>query len=615
MKAKKIFAAVGCAALTAALSLSVAACGKGDKGGDDIPEGAKPIPVATAVDTFIGAVSSATYSNEADAVEAFFENELNGEYVGYDSKGTLPASSISALGLSDEANVKTATAIDVKYNCVKFTEEEDDGGVSASADGAYDSTFKAYMIEYNDGTFKYYSPRPENGEYLTKSYRDSFIDGSKYANCVIEITEDEQEFSEYMPDGGTSAADLEFILTREIETDVVETSSDSARMKYGEWIRYKKVGDEMQLVEDDDDDDDGEAAAFDNIYVKRGDRAFGRGSYFGNSSWNVMTNYKQVETDDDFNYGSQYYEYSAWNDALFDVVIGDYFDILNYYYFSFEKTETGFKASAEYLKLMSSDFVEMADQLKDLYFEFDVDNGTIVKIRSGAEWEEDGERVWSKGSIEIKDFGNVAAFTPDAALMTELDAYIAELDDNVNEHTVASAEAWAAAFDLSDITNYTARYWDNNLGELGERKTIMREGDTYAELKISSEGNSAKITYKDGGNWYSQTADWEEYDYVWSDLTACAAPSFGSIYGDFAEIASQFDKFTYDYNDREYDTYANSYVGVVTSNGEQYIYRVVIEDGKVKSIERISAERALKGASVEDVGTTHIDEDVTDYLR
>lgn len=586
MKKKIISLLLAAVAVTGALGL--AACGGDggtDKGGTPSSE-VKPVPIANSVDTFVGVESSQTYTGELKAVEAFFTDELDGEYVGYENKGALSSSQVKGLKLADEADVKTVHAVMVNYNSPKLEEDEDEerSGVSTSADQDYDSTFKAYVIEYNDGAFKYYSPRPEDGELLTKSYYHSFIDLSKYSRCISTITEEKQRLS--------NDADFDeppvYVLSKRVRTETNEVYDDILRSRI-ESKYYEKVDGEMQLVPDDDEQEE------EYSYItKRDGRAYHYDLWDG--QWGAEID--RYEFDCGIKYLSGYVNenYAVYADgdyAFLTQILHDLTDFDNMYSY-FEKTPTGFKATDELFGIFD---IKGKNHTEKTYY-FDVDNGKVTDITIKIGWEEQGEQVYEKYTTEIKDLTEADAFSLPTELSDELDSKVQQIAADDAKHKVADSTAWAAAFDYSTEANYLSKY---NMHKFSDDQ----DGDHILETYYSLERNEARTAdkyykyeftqyndwhevwtynytykYNDGGNWFEQTRI--RYG-DWSEPTQSTQPSTAT-FAQFGDIGSLYDSFVY-------DVYGHVYKAAITENGIKRLYIVEIVDGKAVKVIKVWMEK------------------------
>lgn len=174
-----IFAIICCAALSAACN--------GDKNqGNQVRYS----------ETFAGAISAEQYDSEEDAAKNFLKNELDGEavktsYAGMEKKGQLTEAQIADLDTGDAIGetdaIVSADVVDVKYT-------KQTSGVTGLA--AYTGepeedyfVFTVYIIVISPNgsteyVYRYFVPKANNGDILTKSYFEDVLNPEKYANCT-----------------------------------------------------------------------------------------------------------------------------------------------------------------------------------------------------------------------------------------------------------------------------------------------------------------------------------------------------------------------------------------------------------------------------------------------
>ncbi len=172
--------------LTTVMAIGFAACGNSGN-----------------VDTFAGAISEESYDSQESAVEAFLENEISGDAVqaelqGIEEVGELSDKEVAALDTGDtiaaDDTIVSAKVVEVSYTrttssamslAAKTGEEEE------AEDDVF--VFTVYVIEITPaGTtvreFRYYIPKAENGDVLTRSYFEDVLDPAKYVNCTQKYT-------------------------------------------------------------------------------------------------------------------------------------------------------------------------------------------------------------------------------------------------------------------------------------------------------------------------------------------------------------------------------------------------------------------------------------------
>lgn len=131
-----------------------------------------------------GCISKESYSDKTSAVVAFLDNEISGQatnavFVSYETVRELNPEDIFKLSLGN-----------LKYNDIEYAEM----GIVTYKDGEpesedsklkNDKTIKVFIIEMGEA-FYYFTPAPETGDVLTKSYFDYINQSSKYENVIFE---------------------------------------------------------------------------------------------------------------------------------------------------------------------------------------------------------------------------------------------------------------------------------------------------------------------------------------------------------------------------------------------------------------------------------------------
>lgn len=134
-------------------------------------------------ETFEGGVSQQSYSTAELAAQAYVSEEVvgekNAEICSATSTGTLSKKEVQALSLPadirDEAD--SVETYDITYRTY--------GDATSNDKTTYEeSTIKVYIIKLGTD-WKYYTPRPVNGQTIQKSYYDSVFDTKKYENCTF----------------------------------------------------------------------------------------------------------------------------------------------------------------------------------------------------------------------------------------------------------------------------------------------------------------------------------------------------------------------------------------------------------------------------------------------
>lgn len=143
-------------------------------------------------ETYEGGVSETAYQKEDDAAEAFVRNEL----LGSDMQTQLTVAEPQSITKDEAAKIIPAAftkdAVEFKKVEVTYTQAANE----ANAQATFLSTDKAignaqtkkvtvYLIKYGE-EWKYFTPKVEVGNAVTKSYYDSIFNAEKYKNCTME---------------------------------------------------------------------------------------------------------------------------------------------------------------------------------------------------------------------------------------------------------------------------------------------------------------------------------------------------------------------------------------------------------------------------------------------
>ena len=583
MKTKKLFRALAFS-LIAASSLAFAACGgndpattPGNGSGSDQGGTQTALPEANAVDTYVGTVSDETYADENSAARAFFGNELFGKFVGYMATGDkLSASDIGRLGLADASKVKAVNAVNVSFKWELENEERSSGALTSAQENGV-RTQKAYTIEYKDGSFGYYSPRPDNGEVLTKSYYMSILDGGMYIDHTVKWTENHQNFrSKYIEDTNSYV-------------DVLHNSTsahtfyigDDKMLRHAEHKSFNKENGEMVKDDDDSVDDYTVAATDGKVY-----NIFEFTPSTGEPEWRVQST--RVDADGNVklerNGEFAYNIYATWNNAVADSVFGetgmyDFYSMCSL----FEKTPTGFKATDEAFAAL-----ELGEELTKKEFYFDIKNGMLSKIVIDATWTENGEQLFDRSTAEVTADDDINVTVPQKFADT-LDDAVQKTADDIKKHTVANAAAWTAAFDYGAETNYTVNYEErkeridgNGYQTYSTKYTSTQKSANEYMITISerkfygqNEENRQTVYAKnDNGVWSykKQAIDENTGESIWENVNA--DPPISTPFEDVVDVSLKFDECYF-------DVAMNSYVVWVTVDGVQYACTVKIDGGKV----------------------------------
>lgn len=180
-------------------------------------------------ETFAGAISEEHYASEEEAAQNFLANEIDGraietKYVGMEKKSELTREQISELNtgdvLAETDEIVSAEIVDVKYTKADKTRS------SETQDEETYFVFTVYIIVISPSgsaeyVYRYYVPKTQNGDVLTKSYYEDVFDPAKYTNFT-------QTFSY---NSTTSAAGISMTLTSDYVIKLAgETASVAMHM-------------------------------------------------------------------------------------------------------------------------------------------------------------------------------------------------------------------------------------------------------------------------------------------------------------------------------------------------------------------------------------------------
>lgn len=197
---KKILVTMMSALALCSLVILPTACG-GKTGGGNGTSQYDDGETFVASDTFKGALSETSYESETNAVKGFLATEISGEVVtatlqDVETKKELSKTEIAALEtedvLEEDDEIVSAKEVEVKYTRTKSSVRP-----TAAAPAPEDDyfVFTVYILEISPHgstvhVYRYYVPKAERGDVLTRSYYDDVLDTSKYTNCTQEYTND-----------------------------------------------------------------------------------------------------------------------------------------------------------------------------------------------------------------------------------------------------------------------------------------------------------------------------------------------------------------------------------------------------------------------------------------
>lgn len=346
-------------------------------------------------DTFAGAVSTESYDTAEAAAEDFVTKEVVGDNVAVidytDSKGTLTSSEVASLNLPDDVadGVKSVEKIEVGYS-IKNEDTASNGVMTCSAYHNKVETVTVYVIKY-EVDWKYFVPRPVNGETISKSYYDSIINDEKYANCTLTSESVIYADIEISAEGYIMSGTMKITTTQ-----TIKYADD--KIFFNQVVKSENTG----IYAGDDTDstlqgyislnDDGSC----ECYVSVDGVNWQRGSL-------VAIGFSDIKSMRPF-YDNDYLDYTYFN-----------------------KTDYGFALSGEnakaYLDAAFDDVLSMVDGMDwdaDMFAEYYVSDGTLTGMRTDADISFEGiiegcnaqmnESV--KSTITIKDYGTTVVEDP-----------------------------------------------------------------------------------------------------------------------------------------------------------------------------------------------------------
>ena len=191
---KKVFACV------MAFGLTFAAVGCGGGGQSEAKKEENFIKEIGGVsETFTGVVSTESYETANEAAAAYVETEIVGtdgaKIEAMESKASYAGEQIAVLDIPAEltAGAEAVEEIEVEYSVAE-------GYMSAASSST--KKVKVYVIKYTTD-WKYYTPCPETGDTISKSYYDSVFNMEKYKNCTFDMNM-EMDMSVKVSGGGYS---------------------------------------------------------------------------------------------------------------------------------------------------------------------------------------------------------------------------------------------------------------------------------------------------------------------------------------------------------------------------------------------------------------------------
>ncbi|MBR2336325.1 MAG: hypothetical protein IKA61_00040 [Clostridia bacterium] len=188
--------------------------------------------VAEPREEFKGVFSAYDYATEEEAVRAFIENEFtdmdfNGEYLSHSAIADLTAEELDGLnyGTVNKEDITSAKKVEISYSL----------GGAASKHVAYVLT-----VGEEDVRYRYYSPKPSDGEGVTQSYVSYLLDKTVLSNVTVEQKTDMSTSS-----GGLQIDIAATVTCRYAENVIGFTYSES--YKYGEQSQTSKFDGAMLM--------------------------------------------------------------------------------------------------------------------------------------------------------------------------------------------------------------------------------------------------------------------------------------------------------------------------------------------------------------------------------
>lgn len=134
--------------------------------------------------SYNGALSETAYDSPELAARAFIDIEVCGDvtaatFVSYTKTADLTDEEMQELDIPDEQRAEIASAEkgEVKYSVAS------DASVHTSASD--EKSYSVVIVKYGDQTVKYYSPKLNSGDPLTKSYYDKIFSYENFNNVTL----------------------------------------------------------------------------------------------------------------------------------------------------------------------------------------------------------------------------------------------------------------------------------------------------------------------------------------------------------------------------------------------------------------------------------------------
>jgi hypothetical protein len=209
---KKTLAKVFACVMAFGLTFAAVGCGGGGSKSEAKKEQDFISEIGGTSETYTGAVSTGSYETASAAATAYVEAEIVGEQesqiVATETKATFEGEQIATLNIPADITdgAQSVEEIEVEYSV-------SDGYMAAS-----NSTkkVKVYVIKY-ETNWKYYTPLPETGATISKSYYDSVFDYEKYENCTFAMNMDMDMSVKASANGYTQKATIEVSMSQFVQ--------------------------------------------------------------------------------------------------------------------------------------------------------------------------------------------------------------------------------------------------------------------------------------------------------------------------------------------------------------------------------------------------------------
>lgn len=311
--------------------------------------------IGGASETFMGALSDATYSSAEEAAKAYVSLEVAGEkkvgITNVKSNGTLSAEAIKTAGIPESlvANADSVEEFKVTYD---YTDGTMDGVSLLASTLGDENTIKVYVVKCGMN-WQYFTPRPLTGNTISRTYYDSVFDFEKYKNCTLTSTQVLRNETGYSAWGQKI-------------TEYTETKSEQL-LKFADNKIY------LEMTTSTYDSTSGEEATVQKIYA-----------YMEEVDGTLSCYVKQGD-DSEWQKGSL----TAVGFASLDELTPFYDQYLDYTYFT--KTDYGFELgednAASYIdEVLGSDFTALLAQGMDfdMLAKFVVKDGVLSAMMSDA---------------------------------------------------------------------------------------------------------------------------------------------------------------------------------------------------------------------------------------